>query len=156
MKGAYKPKNPIKYKGDPTNIIYRSSWELKFMRWCDETSSVIEWSSETVVVPYRSKVDELIEKKKKLNYKIMHRYFVDFYVKLKTKDGTIKRWLVEVKPYSQTKEPVKPENAKSSRSYTNALMRWWINDAKWKAAREYAADRNMEFKLITEKELYGK
>jgi len=156
MKGVYKPKNTTKYKGDPTNIVYRSSWELKFMRWCDETSSVIEWSSETIVVPYRSKVDELIEKKKKLNYKIMHRYFVDFYVKLKTKDGTIKRWLVEVKPYSQTIEPVKPDKAKNSRSYTNALLRWWINDAKWKAAREYAADRNMEFRLITEKELYGK
>lgn len=155
MKGVYKPKKPEKYRGDPTKIVYRSSWELKFMSWCDRTTSVLEWSSETVVVQYRTALDEANERKKNLNYKIYHRYFIDFYVKLKLRDGTTKRWLVEVKPLHQTKPPELPASGKKTPGFQRAVKTWIVNSAKWEAAREFAADRNMEFKLITEKDLYG-
>ena len=34
IQGYFNPKNPEKYKG-PSPIIYRSSWERKFMIMCD-------------------------------------------------------------------------------------------------------------------------
>ena len=66
--GRFKPKNSAKYVGDPTNIIYRSSYELKFMKWCDINDNITEWGSEEVAIPYRSPIDNRI-----------HRYFPDFY-----------------------------------------------------------------------------
>ena len=86
-KGKFKTKNPAKYKGDITNIVYRSLWELRFMKWCDLNSSVLEWGSETIIVPYISPLDRKV-----------HRYFVDFYIKVKNKNGEIQKYLVEIKP----------------------------------------------------------
>ena len=71
-KGRYIPKNPNKYKGDPTNIIYRSSWELKLMRYLDEHSDVVQWASEEFFIPYKSPIDGRY-----------HRYFPDFWMKRK-------------------------------------------------------------------------
>ena len=68
--GLFYPKNTEKYKGDFSNIVYRSSWELKFMHWADESKNVLEWSSEELVIPYLSPLDNK-----------MHRYFVDFKIK---------------------------------------------------------------------------
>ena len=87
-KGRYIPKNPQKYKGDYTNIVYRSLWERKFMVYCDETSSVLEWGSEEVIIPYLSPWDGRI-----------HRYFPDFYTKVKQHDGTTKKMIIEVIMY---------------------------------------------------------
>ena len=98
-KGKYKPRLPKKYKGDPTNIIYRSLWERKFMQYCDSNANVLEWNSEEIALPYRSPVDNRV-----------HRYFPDFYVKLKENGGKIKRMLIEVKPLKQTMKPKKPKN----------------------------------------------
>ena len=67
--GKFKPSYPGKYKGDPTNIIYRSLWERKFMVWCDRNINVEEWGSEEIIIPYISPVDGRV-----------HRYFPDFYV----------------------------------------------------------------------------
>ena len=82
-KGRFAPKNPQKYKGDITNIVYRSLWELKFMKWCDLNSSVKEWGSEIVVVPYVSPLDKKV-----------HRYFVDFYMKVMDKEGGVQKYLL--------------------------------------------------------------
>ena len=56
-KGFFKPKNPIKYKGDPTNIIYRSSWEQRCMVYFDLNLNVLEWQSEEFFIPYKSPID---------------------------------------------------------------------------------------------------
>ena len=93
-KGRYSPVNKEKYQGNPTNVIYRSLWERKFMKWCDLSESVIKWGSEETVVPYVSPLDNKI-----------HRYFIDFYVQLRDKDGILKSYLVEVKPKKYTKPP---------------------------------------------------
>jgi hypothetical protein len=139
-KGYFKPKHPEKYKGNPNNIIYRSSWELKLMLHLDTHPHVIQWSSEEFFIPYKSPVDGKI-----------HRYFPDFYVKKRNADGKIEVQIIEVKPAYQTVPPVVKES--KSKKYINEVFTWGINSAKWKAAREYCADRKWEFNIFTEKEL---
>ena len=138
--GKYTPKNPSKYRGDPTIIIYRSSWELKFMNWCDQNPSVIEWVSEETIIPYICPTDNR-----------PHRYFVDFKIKIKNKDNQIKTYLVEIKPDAQTRPPSKPK--KNTKRYIQEVMTWGKNEAKWKAATTYCKDRGYEFIIITENEL---
>ena len=133
--GKYIPKKPSKYKGDPRNVVYRSSWEYKFMLWCDQTSSVTEWGSEEIIIPYISPADGR-----------RHKYFPDFYVKIGRK-----KYMVEVKPLRQTKQPKKQK--KQTKAYITEVVTYAINQAKWEAAREYCKDRGWEFMLITEKEL---
>lgn len=142
-KGKYRPKHPNKYNGDPTNIIYRSSWELKLMVYLDEHNDIVQWSSEEFCVPYRSPIDGR-----------MHRYFPDFWIKRRT-GGCV---LIEVKPHKQTRPPdIKNKNktktGRISRRYLNEVKTWGINEAKWKAANEYCKDRGWKFKIMTEKEL---
>ena len=138
--GKYRPKNPQKYAGDPTNIIYRSSWELRFMIWADEKPSVTKWRSEETVIPYISPIDNKY-----------HRYFVDFQVQVKTKEGTLKTYLIEIKPESQTKPP--EIQRRVTQKYLTEVVNWGKNEAKWKAAREFAKDRGWEFIILTEKHL---
>jgi hypothetical protein len=137
--GKYLPSNPKKYKGNYNNIIYRSLWERKFMVYCDLSAHVLEWSSEEIVIPYRSPLDGKV-----------HRYYPDFYVKIKTLED-IKVYIVEVKPFKQTIEPKPPK--KKTKQYLNEVFAYTKNQAKWKAAREWCADRRYEFKIITEIEL---
>jgi hypothetical protein len=139
-KGSFKPRNPLKYKGDPTKIIYRSRWEAKFMKYLDDHPDVLWWASEEVIVPYRSPVDGK-----------MHRYFPDFILRKKNRDGMLETVMVEIKPMDQTKEPVKKKTI--NKAYINEVMTWGVNQAKWKAAREYCSDRKWKFQIITEKEL---
>lgn len=139
-KGKFRPKNPEKYRGNPTNIIYRSLWELRFMRYLDSHPSIIQWASEEVIIPYISPLDNKI-----------HRYFPDFWIKTKGVDGAINTLLVEIKPSKQTKAPVKPE--KVGRRYINEVRTYGVNTAKWKAAQAFCEDRKWQFKVLTEKEL---
>jgi hypothetical protein len=139
-KGFFKPKNPKKYKGDPTNIIYRSLWERKVMTFLDENDSVLEWQSEELAIPYKSPKDNRI-----------HRYFPDFVAKLELPDGSIKTVVMEVKPKKETIEP--KVKSKKTKQYINEVVTWGVNQAKWKSAREYCADKGYEFRLITEDDL---
>ena len=136
-KGKYYPSYPKKYKGDPTNIIYRSLWERKFMVYCDKNTKILEWGSEEIALPYISPHDSRV-----------HRYFPDFYIKVQENTGKIKRYLIEVKPLKQTTKP-----KRQTKGYIREAFEYARNQAKWKAAREYCADRMWEFKVITEKEL---
>ena len=139
-KGKYYPSYPRKYKGDPTNIIYRSLWERKFMVYCDKNDNILEWASEEIAIPYRSPVDNRV-----------HRYFPDFYMKVKEMNGRIRKYIIEVKPAKQTKPPVKPK--RQTKKYISEAYEYAKNQAKWKMAREFCADRQWEFKVVTEKEL---
>lgn len=139
-KGYFKPRNPNKYKGDPTNIIYRSGLELRLMKFLDEQDNIVKWGSEELAIPYKSPIDGRY-----------HRYFPDFYVKKKITDGTIREQLIEVKPSDQCKPPRKQN--KVTRRYLTEVKNWGINSAKWKAAEEYCKDRRWTFIIITEKDL---
>ena len=139
-KGKYKVRCPYKYKGDPTKVIYRSLWELKFMKYCDSNINILEWGSEEMYVLYRSPV-----------YNRPHRYFPDFYIKAKESNGQIKKYIIEVKPKKQTAPPAKPK--RQTKGYLREAFEYARNQAKWKAANEWCIDRGFEFKVLTEKEL---
>jgi len=139
-KGKFRPINPKKYKGDPSNVIYRSRWELVLMKKLDEHPDVLEWSSEEIVIPYRSPIDGKL-----------HRYFPDFYVKRKNREGVIESIIIEVKPYAQTLEPKVQSNI--TRRYIQEVHTYGINKSKWTQAQEYCKDRGWKFMIFTEHEL---
>ena len=139
-KGKYQPDNPKKYKGDPTNIIYRSLWERKFMKYCDANENILEWGSEIMALPYRSPIDNRI-----------HKYFPDFYIKVRESSGEIKKCIIEIKPKKQTVEPI-PQKRKT-KGYIYEVYEYAKNQAKWKAAEEFCKDRQWEFKVLTEDHL---
>jgi hypothetical protein len=139
-KGKYKPSFPEKYKGDPTNIIYRSLWERKFCVYCDTNERILEWSSEEKCIPYRSPIDGKI-----------HRYFPDFLIKVKESNGSIKKYMIEIKPSKQTVPPQKPQ--RQTKKYISEVYEYAKNQSKWEAAKDWCADRGYEFKIITENEL---
>ena len=139
-KGRYRVHNSYKYKGDINNVVYRSSWELKFMKWCDVNTSILEWGSETTVIPYKSPVDNKI-----------HRYFIDFYIKVKTKDGLVKKYLVEIKPEKFTKPPAIPKV--QTKRFIEEVFLYGTNQAKWKYANQFCEDRGWQFLVLTEKDL---
>jgi len=141
--GYFRPQNPQKYLGDPNNIVYRSGWELKFMRWCDRTENVLEYGSEEFFIPYFDPVTNRVR-----------RYFPDFIIKVREQSGEIKKYVIEVKPKRQTIPPVQTSK-KKTRTYINEVKTYAMNEAKWKAAQEWCKDRMIEFKIITENELYG-
>ena len=138
--GRYIPSNREKYKGNPLKIIYRSMWERRLMDYCDKTKKVIEWGSEEIAIPYISPIDGKI-----------HRYFPDFYIKVRDNGGKAKKYIIEIKPKKQCIEP-KIQKRRTKR-YIREVMEYAKNQAKWKAAREYCADRNSEFKILTEDNL---
>ena len=139
-RGKFRPKNPQKYRGDPTNIIYRSLWERNCMRYFDENPNVLKWSSEEVIVPYKSPIDGRY-----------HRYFPDFLIRVKNKQGQLETIMIEVKPYKETKEP-KPQK-RLTKNYLAEVKTWGINKSKWEAAIDFCKDRKWKFMIITEKEL---
>ena len=139
-KGHFKPRNSCKYKGNPIGIVYRSSWELKFMMYLDTHQDVLEWSSEEFHIPYRSPVDNKI-----------HRYFPDFYVKKRTISGNTEINVIEIKPAKETKPPAM--RTQISKRYLQEVYTWGINSAKWEAATVFCADRKWKFIIMTEYDL---
>ena len=137
-KGRYFPTNPKKYRGNPNQIIYRSLWERKVMVYCDKNDAIIEWGSEEIIVPYLSPMDGKI-----------HRYFPDFYMKVRQADGSTKKFIIEVKPKSQCKQPIKNPKRRTTKWF-NEVKTFAINQAKWKYAKEFCEDKGMEFKIFTE------
>lgn len=141
--GKYKPKNPAKYRGDPTNIVYRSLKERQVMVYFDKCPNILKWSSEDVIVPYLYRVDNK-----------MHRYFVDFTAIIKTESGKVRKLLIEYKPYCQTIQPSKSkkETRKSKNRFIKESLVYIKNINKWEAADKWAKKNNMEFVVITERD----
>ena len=139
-KGKFRPKNHKKYLGDFREVIYRSSWELKFMQYCDTNKSIVKWSSEEIVIPYRSPVDNRV-----------HRYFPDFYVKYRDVKGNYQEKVIEIKPAKQVKEP--KIQKRRTKKYVTEVFTYATNRAKWEAAEDFCKDRRWQFQILTEKEL---
>jgi len=138
--GFFRPRNPQKYKGDPQNIIYRSSWELKFYLECDKRDDIIEWSSEEIIIPYVSPKDNKV-----------HRYFPDAVIKVRDKDGKIITIMIEIKPLAQTSPPVKKKGV--TKGFINEVLTYAVNEAKWEQAQKYCDKKGWKFQIMTEKEL---
>jgi hypothetical protein len=138
-KGRFQPKNPKKYNGDANNIIYRSTWEVRVMKWLDEHPNVVWWASEELPIPYKSPLDNR-----------MHRYFPDFIAKIKQKDGSVMTYIIEVKPLEQTKMPIQK---KKTQRYIREAATYVVNQEKWKAADIFCQEHGWKFMIMTEKEL---
>ena len=110
------------------------------MKYCDSTASILEWGSEEIAIPYRSPIDKRV-----------HRYYPDFYIKVREKSGKISKYIVEIKPKKQTKPPYGKD--KRTKAYSNAVLRFSKNIAKWNAAENYCDDRQMKFLILTEDHL---
>ena len=136
--GWFKPKNPKKYKGDPNNIVYRSSWELRVMKWLDEHPNIVWWASEELPIPYVSPVDNKV-----------HRYFPDFVAKVK-QAGKETTMVLEVKPYKQTQ---KPTQKRQTKRFLQEVVTYAVNQEKWRAADLFCKEHGWQFKILTEKEL---
>ena len=137
-KGRYRPKNKNKYKVNPANVIYRSLWERRFMVYCDTNPAILEWGSEELIIPYKSPLDSKI-----------HRYFPDFYIKYKDKEGKLRKLIVEVKPKKYTVAPTKKPKRKTMK-WQNEVREYLKNTAKWEAAKQWSGKRGMEFTILTE------
>lgn len=136
--GKYKVKNPNKYEGNHTNVIFRSMWEKWCFKWCDESSEIKSWSSEEVVIPYYYEVD-----------KKYHRYFMD--LKITFTNG--QTYLIEIKPKKETEPP--EFKGKKTKQYINEGLTYVKNMNKWKAAAEFAKDNGWIFQIWTEDTLHA-
>lgn len=138
--GIFKPQNSQKYLGS-SNPVYRSGWELKFFRWADLNENILAWGSETIIIPYINPLDNKV-----------HRYFVDNFIVFKDNKGVKHKYLIEIKPSKQVSKPISNNNKKQS-TILHEQTTWVVNQAKWQAAKTWAAKKNCEFLILTEKEL---
>lgn len=134
-KGRYNPKNPEKYMGDPSKIIFRSSWELRALQFFDTSPSILKYASEEIKIPYIKPTDGRI-----------HHYYPDFLIVYKDRYGQIKKELLEIKPLKEVRL------TKKSTLYDKVSIA--INEAKWKAATAFAMQRGMTFRILTEASIF--
>lgn len=132
--GVYRPKNPAKYVGT-LPITYRSAWELTFMNLCDQHPNILQWASESIKIPYQHPLTGK-----------WHQYIPDFFIIYIDKNGKKHGDIIEIKPMSQTVE----EAARSKRDKAAFV----INQAKWKAAMEWCRKQGLNFRVMTEQQLY--
>lgn len=135
--GEYALKNPAKYMGT-LPVIYRSSWEISVMKVFDENPHVLGWSSESIQIPYFNPL--------KRAWSI---YIPDFFVVFVDKAGNKRAEMIEVKPF---KEVPWANNKRSSQQTKAAQM---VNQCKWTAAIKFCAKRGWNFRVATERELFG-
>jgi len=146
--GFFNPNNPNKYAGDVKKIVYRSGLEKSYMHSFDNNPNILEWNSEEIVIPYYHHMDNR-----------QHRYFTDFYLKIKDKKGNIIKYVIEVKPLFQTIPPKPPKKKAgkvhhmSQKKFRDRIDTYLKNQAKWNAAKKFCEENNMVFKILTEKDL---
>lgn len=140
--GLYHLQHPEKYIGDPTKVVYRSSWELRMHRFLDNNTQILKWGSETIKIPYISPIDKRV-----------HHYYPDYYIEYVNKQGEVIFEIVEVKPLNQTTPP-KKTRGKSNKTMLHEQTTWAVNEAKWKYAMEWCRKRGLNFRIMTEKTLF--
>lgn len=113
-------------------IIYRSSYELKFIQWCERSTNITHWGSECIAIDYVNPVDGK-----------HHKYYPDFLLEMA--DGTL--MLVEIKSHNQTVAPDIDAQDISNYQYREYVR----NLAKWSAAEEFCKNNGIVFKIFTEK-----
>jgi len=138
--GLFWPARPTKYIGDASNIVYRSSWERHFFNYCDTNPGVLRWASEEFSIPYISPLDSQL-----------HRYFPDVWMEVQTAEGK-KGYLVEIKPKNQSELR---ETTRRTKKYLREAMTVAVNHAKWDAAKLFCKERDWEFIVLTEDQLFN-
>lgn len=141
--GKFTPRHPDKYIGDPTNIVFRSSWENRVMVYFDSSDHILKWASEEKPIMYISPVDNR-----------PHRYFIDFFVMYKDPNGQIQKAAVEVKPFIQTQQPKRPKRI--TQTFIESVETYAVNQSKWEAAKLWCAEKGWQFILLTEHDIFPK
>lgn len=136
--GYYTPKNLDKYIGDPTKVIYRSSWELQMHQFFDNNTRVIKWGSEVICIPYVKPTDGKV-----------HRYYPDYFVEYINTDGEIVREVLELKPQAQTRPPKANHKHKLYEQLTYA-----VNCSKWEAAEQWCIKNGVKWRIFTETNVF--
>ena len=136
-------------------IYYRSGYELKIYKYLDVCERVKHWGAEFIEIPYSKRSVKKTDWGEYIYETTNHRYYPDVYYELESADGTIKKIIGEIKPYSETLMPTIPKRAtkKQLENFEYAMKMWNSNMYKWERAIEYANNREMEFVIITEKYL---
>lgn len=137
--GLFTPKHPEKYIGDLTHIRFLSSWELQMDKFLDGNPNILQWSSEGLYIPYYHPF-----KKRKA------RYYPDYWVKFRNKQGKITTAIIEVKPEKQTR----PSRSKNQKQRLFEQTTYAINVAKWTQAKKFCDKYGWKFMIITEKEIF--
>ncbi len=137
------PFNVGKYKGKYP-IIIRSSWERMMCQWLDSNTDVTEWSSESHIIYYYDPVQMK-----------NRRYYPDFFAKILNKNRQSVRYIIEVKPHKETIAP-RVTKKQSTKTKLHNESTYLTNQAKFEAAGEYCKKMGYQFKILTEKEIFGK
>lgn len=121
-------------------IEYKSGLERTAFRYCDMNKHVKNFSIEPFAIRYLKPTTGRI-----------HRYFVDLFIEFQNGQ----KFLVEIKPYSETVEPKKPskKTQKAILNYQKALQTFAVNSAKWEACRQFCSEKGLKFIILTEREL---
>lgn len=151
LTGNYIPRHPQKYCGNYP-IVYRSSWELKCLKYLDSNPNVIKYSSESIVIPYAKPIKW---NKGKVVQTKTARYFPDFFAVIRQGNGKKVEFLIEVKPYKECVPPSRKGNRRTQ-TLIREEMTYAINQSKWDAARAYCAERGWVWKVLTEYEIFNK
>jgi len=159
LQGYYRIQNPQKYVGDPNLVIFRSSWESSFCKWCDFSPSILRWSSEPVKVPYYDRISKLKECKKNgldpnnpKNW-VVKNYNVDYWIEVNKGDGITQKMFIEIKPSNKLKKPIPPDaNAplREQRRFNSEAKDYLLNEAKWAAMTAWAEKNHTKFYVFTE------
>ena len=131
-----------KQKGNEFYIQFKSALERIAFCYADLNPKVVKFAIEPFNIPYIKPTDGQ-----------QHRYFIDMFIEFNTGD----KFIVEIKSYNETVMPQPPKipNPKAILNYKQALETFVVNQAKWKAAREFAAAKGLKFIILTERELRG-
>ena len=157
--GNYVPKNKEKviklnsYGG----VFYRSSWEKKIMVWLDMKEEIFQWGAECIAIPYQMTHFENgnIEIKK-------HRYYPDFFYKMRNSQGVLREVVMEVKPMKEYKMvqdlnegklSVPEKGIKKLKSFEYDLKMAYKNKQKWETMIKWCDKKGYDFIIITEEHL---
>ena len=105
------------------------------MRFCDTNDHILQWASESIVIPYRHPLTGK-----------MTNYIPDFLVVYRDKNNTMKAEVVEIKPKKQSIIESKASNR------DRAVVA--VNYAKWDAATKWCRRQGLTFRVVTEEDIF--
>ena len=132
--GAYVVKNKQKYVGKGTPR-YRSGWEHAFMRFLDNNDHILQWASESILIPYRNPITG----KQSI-------YVPDFLITYKNRNNQMIAEVIEIKP--------KKQSVVESKMKANERAVVAVNYAKWDSATKWCRKQGLLFRVITEDDLW--
>jgi hypothetical protein len=140
-------RHPEKYMGDVDKIIYRSNWEKRFIKYCDVTENVIKWGSEPFGIEYTHPLDD---------YKKVHMYYIDFILEVREDDGSVIKYLVEIKPWRKLLKPEIPHNMDESKmkKVNENIKAYVMNSYKFAYAKRFAEEHGYRFIVLTEHDIF--